>query len=273
MIYVVIFIIILWRFHNAMRDASCNDLQAAFQNDFWVILRPFLIFLIIWYTYFFFLFLQFILYCQIASKSMNATFPLFACFILFYLSFQNKSKKISSNPPFYLIFHLFFLFFHTKKQNYLIMYENQNKSPFHSFLLRQTDNFFIQGCHILYIWARIIYAAPAISTKMGYWIFFRDPHAKRWSPNACPCRYSIPASLQQRRDMLRKSRSEQQLSYFRINAIIRASGPMCVPIAMPISCRLQPVSPNCCTVSSINCCPISALSLCANMTGIAGSAS
>ena len=62
-------------------------------------------------------------------------------------------------------------------------------------------------------------------------------------------------------------------NYFRINAIIRASGPMCVPIAMPISCRLQPVSPNCCTVSSINCCPISALSLCANMTGIAGSAS
>ena len=235
MIYVVIFIIILRRFHNAMRDASCNDLQAAFQNDFWVILRPFLIFLIIWYTYFFFLFLQFILYCQIASKSMNTTFPLFACFILFYLSFQNKSKKISSNPPFYLIF--------------------------------------IQGCHILYIWARIIYAAPAISTKMGYWIFFREPHAKRRSPNACPCRYSIPASLQQRRDMLRKSRSEQQLSYFRINAIIRASGPMCVPIAMPISCRLQPVSPNCCTVSSINCCPISALSLCANMTGIAGSAS
>lgn len=144
---------------------------------------------------------------------------------------------------------------------------------FTAFSCGKQTTFFIQGCHILYIWARIIYTAPAISTKMGYWIFFREPHAKRRSPNACPCRYSIPASLQQRRDMLRKSRSEQQLSYFRINAIIRASGPMCVPIAMPISCRLQPVSPNCCTVSSINCCPISALSLCANMTGIAGSAS
>ncbi len=158
MIYVVIFIIILRRFHNAMRDASCNDLQAAFQNDFWVILRPFLIFLIIWYTYFFFLFLQFILYCQIASKSMNTTFPLFACFILFYLSFQNKSKKISSNPPFYLIFHLFFLFFHIKKQNYLIMYENQNKSPFHSFLLRQTDNFF--------------------HTRLSYFIYLGENHIR-----------------------------------------------------------------------------------------------
>lgn len=78
---------------------------------------------------------------------------------------------------------------------------------FTAFSCGKQTTFFIQGCHILYIWARIIYAAPAISTKMGYWIFFRDPHAKRWSPNACPCRYSIPASLQQRRDMLRKSRA------------------------------------------------------------------
>ena len=187
--------------------------------------------------------------------------------------FKISRKKLLQTHRFTSFSIYSFYFFILKSKIISLCMKIRINLLFTAFSCGKQTTFFIQGCHILYIWARIIYAAPAISTKMGYWIFFREPHAKRWSPNACPCRYSIPASLQQRRDMLRKSRSEQQLSYFRINAITRASGPMCVPIAMPISCRLQPVSPNCCTVSSINCCPISALSLCANMTGIAGSAS
>ena len=95
-----------------------------------------------------------------------------------------------------------------------------------------------------------------MSTKMGYWIFFREPHAKEAVAECLPMQVQYPCVFATETDMLRKSRSEKQLSYFPHKCHHKGirSDVFQSPCQFHAGC--SSVSPNCCTVSSINCCPI-----------------